>query len=157
MRKPLLVALCLLVLGMTAMAQNKIETKWHCAKATTEHKIDVGDEAGHNYSIAQGTCNATASAKGFAEKSGMYTEFLENRQASSTNHGRFTVAMDNGDKVFYAYEGMVPSDKKATNRWRIESGTGKQKGIKGAGTCTGTMNQDGSSDWTCTGTYSMAK
>ena len=158
MRKRLLVVFCLLAFGSAAMAQ-KVETKWHCTKPAAEHKFDVGDVADHSYAIFQGTCNATASDPGFAEKTGAWTEFQEIWKASFTNHGRFNVTMDNGDKLYYTYEGSGPTDTKkpASNKWKILSGTGKQKGIKGAGTCAGTRNDDGSSDWACTGTYSMGK
>ncbi len=159
MRKPILVVLCLWVFGMTAMAQTKFETKWHCSKATAEHKFDVGDEAGHTYELAQGNCNATASGKNFAEKGGVYTEFDDIKAASIKNHGTFVATMDNGDKIFYKYEGSAPADMKkpASNKWTIEGGTGKQKGIKGSGGCTGMRNADGSSDYSCSGSYSMAK
>jgi hypothetical protein len=158
MRKPWLVAFCLLVFGLAAMAQ-QVDTKWHCAKSSAEHKFDVGDVPDHSYVITRGACTATASASGFAEKTGAWTEFLEFWKASFTNHGRFNVTMDNGDMVYYTYEGSGPTDiaKPASNKWKIESGTGKHKGIKGSGTCSGTRHKDDSSDWACTGTYSMGK
>jgi hypothetical protein len=157
MRKQWFVAFCLLVLASVAMAQSKVDTKWHCAKSAEEHKFDVGDEADHSYQIAQGTCIATASASG--EKNGAYTEFRELWKASFTNHGRFNVTMDNGDMVYYTYEGSGPADitKPASNKWKMQSGTGKHKGIKGSGSCSGTRNSDGSSDWACTGSFSMGK
>lgn len=158
MRKLVLVALSVLVSGSVAMAQNKVDTKWHCPKQP-ETTLDVGDVAGHSYAIMQGTCNATASDTGFAEKTGAYTEFQERWKASYTNHGRFNVTMDNGDKVFYTYQGSAPADitKPAANTWKILSGTGTHKGIKGSGSCSGTRSADGSSDWTCTGTFSVGK
>lgn len=153
MRKLLLLAFCL-VFGSAAMAE-KIDTKWHCATPTANHKFDVGDEPDHAYSLGQGGCTATTTVSG--EKSGAYTEFQEVWKASYTNHGRFNVTMDNGDMVYYTYEGSGPADisKPAMNKWKILSGTGKHKGMKGSGGCSGTRNADGSSDWTCTGTYSM--
>ena len=80
-------------------------------------------------------------------------------KASTSWHGRFNATMDNGDKVYYTYEGSGSNDiaKSVTNKWKILSGTGKHKGIKGSGTCSGTRKADGSSDWACTGTYSMGK
>jgi len=157
MRKRLFVAFCLLVLGSLAVAQGKIETKWNCAKASTNPSLEVGDVAGHAYALGQGTCTATSSGSG--EKSGAYTEFDEAWKASYTGHGRFNVTMDNGDMVYYTYESSGPSDikKPATNKWKIVSGTGKQKGVKGSGSCSGTRHEDGSSDWACTGTTSMGK
>jgi hypothetical protein len=159
MRKLLLVAFCLLVSGSAAMAQNKLDTKWHCPKPSADHKFDVGDVPDHSYMIGQGTCNASSSDPGFAEKSAEYTEFHEIWKASFNYHGRFNVMMDNGDKVYYTYEGTASTDitKPASDKWKTVSGTGKYKGIKGSGTCSGTYNADGSSDWECTGTYSMGK
>ena len=154
MRKLLLVAFCLLAFGSAVIAQ-KIDTKWHCSKPSSSPSFDVGDVAGHSYALAQGACNATSSGSG--EKSGVYTEFDEVWKASMTGHGRFNVTMDNGDMVYYTYEtsGSTDLKKPASNKWKIVSGTGKHKGIKGSGTCSGTRSEDGSSDWACTGTTSM--
>jgi hypothetical protein len=159
MRRLVFVVSSLLLFASAAMAQGKIETKWHCLKPATEQKLDVGDMPDHTYSIMQGTCNATASDSGFAEKTGQYTEFEETWKASMSGHGRYNVTMGNGDKVYYTYETSAPTDvtKPASNKWKIVSGTGKYKGIKGSGTCSGKRNADGSSDWHCTGTYSMGK
>jgi hypothetical protein len=159
MRKLLLVAFSLLMFGSAAMAQSKIDTKWHCPNQSTNHKFDVGDIPDHSYVIFQGTCNATSSVSGFAEKKGDFTEFQETWKASISLHGRFNVTMDNGDKVYYTYEETRSTDitKHASNKWKILSGTGKYKGIKGSGACSGTFHEDGSADWECTGTYSMGK
>jgi hypothetical protein len=69
------------------------------------------------------------------------------------------VTMDNGDKVYYTFEGSASTDitKPYSNKWKILSGTGKYKGIKGSGTCSGKFNADGSLDDACTGTYSIGK
>jgi hypothetical protein len=156
MRKLSGAAICLVMFASLAMAQSKLETKWHCVKPKTEQKLDVGDVADHSYVIAQGVCSATSSNIG--EKTGAYTEFREDWKASFTNHGRFNVTMDNGDKTYYTYEGTAsPAKKTASNKWRILSGTGKHKGVKGSGTCSGTLLDDGSSDWVCSGTTSMGK
>lgn len=130
MRKLMLVAFAILVSGSAAMAQNKVDTKWHCPKSP-DHNFDVGDVPGHSYAVIQGACDSASSDSGFMEKTGAYTEFQERWKASLTNHGRFNVTMDGGDKVYYTYEGSAPSDvaKPATNKWKILSGTGKQKGI----------------------------
>ena len=159
MRNFVLVVLSLLVSVSAAMAQSKVDTKWHCQKPAADHKFDVGDVPDHSYWIGQGTCNATSSGSAFKEKSADYTEFQEVWKASYTNHGRFNVAMDNGDKVYYTYEGSAPTDitKPASNKWKILSGTGKYKGIKGSGTCSGKRSADGNGDWACTGTYSIGK
>lgn len=159
MRKLLLVALAGLVLLSVALAQDKLETKWHCSKATVEHKLDVGDTPDHSYVIAQGTCNSTSTNSALKEKTGEYTEFREMWKDHYTNHGRFTTTTEAGDKLYYTYEGSAPADlaKPASNKWTIHSGTGKAKGTKGSGTCSGTRTVDQNSDWTCTGTLSTGK
>jgi len=159
MRKFLVVAFALLVSGSVALAQNKIDTKWHCPKPPTAQKFDVGDVADHVYEIDQGTCSATSSDPGFPQKTGSFTEFHEAWKASINLHGRFNATMDNGDKIYYTYEASVSTDisKPAANKWKIVGGTGKYKGIKGSGTCSGKYNADGSSDWSCTGPYTMGK
>jgi hypothetical protein len=156
MRKFLLVALALVVSASVSVAQ-KVDTKWHCSKATAEHKLDVGDAPDHSYWIGQGDCTATSSEGDLKEKTGQYTEFHENWKASFNFHGRYNATTDNGDKAFYTYEGTSSTDitKPAANKWKIASGTGKLKGIKGSGGCAGKVNADGSADWECTGTYSM--
>jgi hypothetical protein len=157
MRKLLLVAVALLVSGSVAMAQTKVDTKWHCLKATTEHKLEVGDAPDHYYWIGQGACDATASGGDLKEKTGTFTEFHDAWKSSFNFHGHFNATMDDGDKVNYMYEGSTSTDitKPAANKWKIVGGTGKHKGIKGSGTCSGKLNADGSGDWECTGTYAM--
>ncbi len=159
MRKLLFVACSLLVFGSVTMAQNKVDTKWHCPKESVSHKLDVGDVPDHSYMILQGTCNATASDSGFPEKTGALTEFQERWKTSFNFHGRFNATMENGDKVYYTYEGSASTDitKPVSQKWKILSGTGKYKGIKGSGTCSGKFNTDGSVDIGCTGTYTMGK
>lgn len=43
------------------------------------------------------------------------------------------------------------------HRWTLAGGTGKFEGVKGEGGCKGKGNPDGTSTWTCEGTYSMGK
>ena len=156
MSKRLLVVFCLLVLASVAMAQ-KIDTKWNCAKPSTNPMVAVGDVPDHSYALAQGTCTAASSGSG--EKSGAFTEFDEVWKATMAGHGRFNVTMDSGDMVYYTYETSGSNDlkKPAANKWKIVSGTGKHKGVKGSGSCSGTRHEDGSSDWVCTGTSEMGK
>jgi hypothetical protein len=157
MRKLVLFALTLLIFGSVAIAQSKIDTKWHCSKAATEYKLEVGDVPDHIYWIGQGTCEATAGEGDLKEKSGQYTEFHDQWKASFHFHGYYHATTDGGDKILYTYEGTGSPDiaKPAANKWKIVSGTGKLKGIKGSGGCKGKVNADGSADWDCTGTYSM--
>lgn len=151
MQKLIVVAFCVVVLTSVAMAQNNLDTKWHCSKASAEQSYQAADSV-HNYGAAQGDCSATSSKTG--EKSGTYTENNETTKTSLANRGTFVVTMDDGDKVYYSYSGMGnPPKKTASNKWKIVGGTGKYKAAKGAGTCAGTLNDDNSSDWSCTGTF----
>ena len=152
MNKLTVVAVCMVGLTSVAIAQNSLETKWHCAKATSEQAYQVPDMSGHSYGAAQGTCSATSSKTG--EKSGTYTEAIDTVKTSLRNHGTFVVTMEDGDKTYYSYSGVANQAKKAgSNKWKITSGTGKYKAAKGEGTCAGTLNADGSSDWDCTGSF----
>jgi hypothetical protein len=155
MRRLVLVGVCLLWFGSAVMGQ-KIDTKWHCTKPAENPMLKVGDVPGHVYALAQGTCDATGGGAG--EKSGAWTEFQEIWKSSFASHGRFNVTMDDGDMVYYTYEiSGKPDSKDLSNKWKIVSGTGKHKGAKGSGTCSGTRNEDGSSDWECSGTVAMAE
>jgi hypothetical protein len=158
MRTRLFAAVCLLLAGSFAIAQDKLETKWNCAKPSEMHSLDVGDVPGHAYVIAQGSCTAAAGGS-LGEKTGNYTEFQEVRKTGFTNHGYFTTTMDGGDMAYYTYAGSGPADlkKPAGNKWQIKSASGKHKGLKGSGMCSGTRHDDGSSDWTCTGTTTAGK
>ena len=156
MRKQLAIAMCLLVFPLVLMAQTKLETKWHCGKATTEKSVEVGDVPGHTYGIAQGDCTANPSSIG--EKTGTFTEFQEVRKGAFNSRGRFVVTSDSGDKTYYTYEATGDLTKKSVaEKWKLIGGTGKFKGTTGIGTCSGKLNDDGTSEWTCAGTISGAK
>src|SRR3954447_23103829 len=148
MHKALLVALCLVVFATVAVAQTKVETKWHCGKPSEEKSIEIGDVPGHAYAVAQGKCEVTSSSTG--EKTGVYTELQEVWKDRYTSHGRFVITMENGDKVYDAYEQKGDLGKKTVaENWKKVGGTGKQKGAKGSGTCAATLHDDGTSDWEC--------
>jgi hypothetical protein len=156
MRKLLLIALSLFVSGSVALAQSKVDTTWHCPKATTEHKLEVGDVPDRVYYIGQGTCDATKSTGDLKEKNGTFTEFHDQWKAKFNFHGYYIATTDDGDKVSYMYEGSATTDatKPLANKWKIVSGTGKHKSMKGSGTCAGKAVGD-AFEWECTGTYSM--
>ena len=87
---------------------------------------------------------------------GTGTEFAEITGDSSQGHGVFVETMANGDNIHFTYQ-TAGAIKSGSNKWQATGGTGKFKGINGSGTCTGTGNADGSTTWTCTGTYSLPK
>ncbi len=158
MRERFLIAICLLVCWAAAAAQTKgpqtkIETKWHCPGATTVHKLDVGDAPDHIYMIQQGGCSAEASKTG--EKSGAFTEFHDGWKETFSFRGHFNATMEDGDMVFYTYDGSFDPKKPLSNKWKIAGGTGKYKAAKGMGSCTGKANDDHSFDWKCNGTIAV--
>jgi hypothetical protein len=139
-------------------AAGKIDAQWHCPADPTSHKLDVGDEPEHSYSISQGSCSISSKAGALPEKSATTTEFDEAWKNSYKFQGRANVTLENGDKVFYAYEGFAKdASKPPVESWKIAGGTGKYKEIKGSGSCAGQTNPDNTSDWHCTGTYSLGK
>ena len=69
--------------------------------------------------------------------------------------------MANGDKIHFTYQttatiknGQMQS---GSDKWQAIGGTGKFKGIKASGTCKGTGSADGTSNWSCSGTYTLPK
>jgi hypothetical protein len=156
MRKQWMIAICTLAFASVAMSETKFETKWHCGKFPQQHVLEIGDVAGHSYGLAQGTCTATASSTG--EKTGTATEIQEMWNTSFVTHGHFVVTMAGGEKVYHDYQATGdPVKKTSAEKWKIVGGTGKFKGDTGSGTCAGTLHDDGSSDWVCSGTSSKRK
>ena len=155
-----LVCLCATV----ALAQNegKVSNGWACSKPDKANTIEVGDEPGHTYSITQFKCTSTKGEfAGVREKEGTATEFDEIRGNKLTGHGIFIETFANGDKATFTYQpsGAIKDGKVGSlgDKWQATSGTGKFKGIKASGTCTGNGNADGGSTLACTGTYSLPK
>jgi len=140
----------------------KIAATWKCAPPNPMNSIPVGDDPGHAYVIDQGKCTATkGEIEGVKETEGTATEFMEVKGNTGKGHGIFIESFPNGDKITYPYDftatlvNNVPQG--GSNKWTMASGTGKFKGIKGSGSCTGKPNPDGSATYDCTGTYTIAK
>lgn len=95
------------------------------------------------------------------EREGRWTQFDDVTGNAIHDHGIFVVTLATGDKVCYNYHGtQTVKDGKVqsgANRWTLAGGTGKFEGVKGEGGCKGKGNPDGTSTWTCEGTYSMGK
>lgn len=157
----LVLVLCSLALCVNVSAAQKISSQWKCdAKPAVEHSIAVPDKESHAYHIGQGKCSPEKGAMGGVnEQEGAWTEFDDIAGSAIKNHGVFVVTLASGDKVFYDYQGTQTSKdgkmEAGANTWRLGGGTGKFKGVKGAGGCKGKGNPDGSSTWNCTGTYSV--
>lgn len=157
------VVVCFFFVCVTlSAAQGKISSQWKCDSPSETHNFAVPDGESHSYSIAQGKCTAEkGSMDGVKEQEGTYTEFGDMTGTTLQNHGVFVVSLASGDKVFYHYHGTQSfKDGKmetASNKWTLAGGTGKDKAVKGEGSCKGKGSADGSSTWDCMGTYSGAK
>lgn len=151
---------CLCATG--ASAQGKVDNGWACGKPANGNSIEVGDQPNHSYSTYQIKCTSTkGEIAGVKEKEGTGTEFAEVKGNKSSGHGIFVETMANGDMIHFTYQTSSTTEKgqmkSAANKWQATGGTGKFKGIKGSGSCTGKAEADGSTAWTCAGTYSLPK
>ncbi len=156
MRKLMTVGMCLLISASAAMAQSQFKMKWHCGKPAAQQSYEIGDVAGHSYGVAQGNCDAASSSLG--EKTGTFTELQEIWTTSFKTRGSFNITTDSGDKMYYTYQAIGdPAKKTVSEKWTLVGGTGKHKGNHGSGTCHGKLNDDGSSDWDCSGTTSLGR
>jgi hypothetical protein len=162
MSKPILVLVLVCLCVTVALAQGKVENGWACGKPAVGQSIEVGDQPNHAYAIDQVKCTSTkGEIAGVKEKEGTGTEFAEVAGNSSKGHGIFVETMANGDKINFTYQPTVTiKDGKmqsGSDKWQATSGTGKFKGIKASGTCKGTGSADGSTNWACSGTYTLPK
>ena len=162
MRKIVLIVglVCLCATG--ALAQGKVANEWACGRPAMANNIDVGDQPNHAYSIDQIKCTSTkGEIGGVREKEGTGTEFAEVTGNGSKGHAVWVETMANGDKIYATYQPTITLKdgqmQSGSDKWQYTGGTGKFKGIKGSGTCKGTGSADGSSNWTCTGTYTLPK
>ncbi len=158
MRKLAFVVCLAFVSAVEVQAQGKIDSQWKCGKATVEHSVDVGDQAGHTYVVTQSKCSATkGEIGGVQDKEGTATEFHDVMGNKQSWHGIFVETLASGDKLHYSYRGTGTAAGgqfvSGSNTWTITGGTGKFRGVKGKGTCKGTLNPDGSPSWDCEGTY----
>ena len=162
MRKSVLLLGLVYLSATVALAQGKVENGWACGKPAMANSIEAGDQPNHAYAIDQIKCTSTkGEIAGVKEKEGASTEFAEITGNSSKGHGIFVETMANGDKITFTIQPTVTIKdgqmQSGSDKWQATGGTGKFKGIKGSGTCKGTGSADGSSNWTCSGTYTLPK
>ncbi len=143
-----------------ASAQTKTSMTGKCGKPDVEQSVPAGDQAGHAFSISQGKCTADGKIGSAMGKEGVFADHGEAMGTHTKTSGVFVETFDSGDKVFYNYQETVTTKdnmlQTGTNKYQIAGGTGKMKGIKGSGGCKLTGASDGSVDYTCTGTYTLA-
>lgn len=144
-----------------ASAQTKYTFSGKCAKPDNPQSIPAGDKDGHMFVVEQGKCTTDKGGLGGANSKGgefsEHGELMGNRLKVS---GVYVETYDNGDKVFYDYQGASTTKDGAlvsgTNTWRLTGGTGKMKGVKGTGSCKFTPGEDGGLNYSCTGEATLA-
>jgi hypothetical protein len=156
MRK-LLIAVCLILLARSqSMAKENLETHWLCPKPADQYRVKVGEEAGHTYAVAIGTCIPSGSNT-FQEKTGTFWNFTDTVGSTSKVQGAFVSTTLSGDRISYSTAGTYSLNNDAiqsgTLTWSLAGGTGKFAAIGGYGACTAQGNADGTTSFTCAGSY----
>jgi hypothetical protein len=156
MRHIPLVAVALCMAGSVAGAQ-AVSVTWKCAPQGAPTALAVGDAAGHMFVLDQQKCAASKGSAigGVAQKEGTVTEFTDAAGNNGKGHGIFVETLSSGDKLHYTFTdvGVTKEGKlvSGSNKWTVVGGTGKFKGATGGGSCKGTGNPDGSSNFDCKG------
>ncbi len=139
-------------------AQSKMALSGKCGKPDIAQSVTAGDKDGHVFMISQGKCVTSGKVGSATTKEGAFTEHIEVNGEHAKTWGVYVETFDSGDKIFYDYQGAsTMKDGKlqaGSDKWQITGGTGKMKGMKGAGTCKLTSGTtEGGSDYSCNGTY----
>jgi hypothetical protein len=144
----------------TGSAQTKSTMSGKCEKSQVQQSISIPDQQGHMFMLAQGKCTVNGDVGGSSGKDGIYSEHADVKGTDLRSWGVFVETLASGDKVFYDYQitGTAKNGtlQSATNKYQISGGTGKMKNIKGSGTCKLTGAADASSQYSCTGEYTLA-
>jgi hypothetical protein len=157
--------LSLLVLvsaAAAAQAQTKFTMSGKCLKPDVQQAVPAGDAPGHMLTLAEGKCTPVKPSEvaGSPSKEATFAEQGDVKGDKARVWGMYAETLANGEKVFYRYEGTSVLANGAVqsmkNKWQIEGGTDKLKGIKGQGTCNGKGTPDGGLAFDCTGEYTLA-
>ena len=152
---------CTLLVVAVASAQTKHTFSGKCGKSENVQSVPAGDKDGHTFMVQQGKC-ATDSGEigGVKSKEGAFSEHDDVMGNHLKAWGMYVETYDNGDKIFYAYQGASTTKDGAlvsgSNTWRMTGGTGKMAGIKGTGGCKLTPGDAGGLNYSCTGEYTLA-
>jgi hypothetical protein len=162
-RYGLLVCLILLV-ASSALAQTPMAGVTLCGPAKPEYVIRAGDNPGHSYGLAQGSCTWTKpwEVAGLKSTVGIGTQIIETNGDTSKVRGTFVDTMTNGDRVFYSFDFTLVAKpgggQVSGHKWQMTGGSGKFQGVKGQGTCTAApVGTDGSFRYDCRGDYTLPK
>jgi hypothetical protein len=157
----LCICLLLAVAVAAASGQTKHTFSGKCGKSDNAQSIPAGDKDGHTFMVQQGKCTTDQGEIGGAKsKEGAFSEHDDVMGNHLKAWGVYVETYDNGDKIFYDYQGASTMKDGAlvsgNNTWRMTGGTGKMKGIKGAGGCKLAPGEGGGLNYTCNGEYTLA-
>jgi len=150
-----------LLLASAAAAQTKVSGQQQCDKGETIGTSLAGDHPGHTMSLVKGSCTwgTPMEMEGGKSKTGTSIAFVDANPARITTNGTYVGATEDGDKFFVGFHDSSPArDGKplgVKGTWMYTGGTGKLSGIKGKGTYTSKLNDDGTSVVDVEGEYTM--
>jgi len=154
-----MICAALLIAYASVSAAGRMEDSFSgTCKPGPVQSIDAGDTPDHTYIVATASCTLSGTIGGAMAKQGAVAEHGEIAPTRVKTWGIHTLTLDTGDKVFLNYENAVVMQggvfKSGRIAYRVTGGTGRMRGIKGAGTCTWIGDGD---SFSCTGTTSQAR
>lgn len=156
--------LSILAIASAAAAQTKVSGTLQCGKADPSYTLEVGDHAGHVWTLTKTACTWTKPIEigGVQAKDGVSAGSGDVSGDKQIEHGFHVDTMSNGDKLYVRYSGTTKLKDGAPvtieGTYTFAGGTGKMKGVKGKGTYKGgAPNADGAIAFAIEGTYEMSK
>jgi hypothetical protein len=159
MRRLWFVTLLMFVAVSSVLAQVKVSGGGVCAKPDPSYSIQATDRPGHIFSLGQYQCTWTKPFEIAGTKSKAGPDIISVEiQGNNGDWREFYVdTTDNGDKGYYRFHGTATfrdgALKELRGKWTLSGGTGKLKGIKGSGACTGKGDASGGVSYECEGQY----
>jgi hypothetical protein len=150
-------------LAPLAQAQTKVSGTVECAKPDKEFSIPVQGEAGHAYTISQGTCTWTKPMEiaGTKTSKDVLTNYDEIKGDTAHGHGDGVGTLVSGDQFKVRLESKTllkdGAPQTSDGKWTFVGGTGAVKNVKGGGTYTCKGTPEGSMTCQVSGAYSLTK
>lgn len=139
----------------TALAQTKDKFSGSCTSDPSQ-SVPAGDQPDHSFTISRGKCTVNGQIGGATTKGGTFAEHADVTATRSRSWGVHVVTVESGDTIFLNYQNTFVMQGDAVKSGHLTyqaiGGTGKLKGIKGAGTCTWS---NGGDIYTCIGHTSL--
>lgn len=159
MRRLSFVSFLMFVTASSVVAQVKVSGGGVCAKPDPSYSIQAPDRPAHIFSLGQYQCTwkKPFEIAGTKSKEGPDIIFVEIQGNNGDWREFYVDTTDTGDKGYYRLHGTATFKDGALQdlrgKWTLNGGTGKLKGIKGSGTCTGKGEADGGVSYECEGQY----